>query len=87
MLWSERIQTRFIFEALVDALGNQTPVLGLTGQMSFANSLGLANQLATADFPVPQYQDIWVFLKIGCIPNYSHLISFNRDNDQQNHWV
>ena len=30
---------------------------------------------------------IWVCLKIGYIPNYSHLISFNRDNDQQNHWV
>ena len=29
--------------------------------------------------------NMWVCLKIGYIPNYSHLI--NRDNDQQNHWV
>ena len=37
------------------------------------------------DFPFLDLFFKWVCLKIGYIPN--EIAIFNRDNDQQNHWV
>ena len=57
---------------------------------------GVPNSQTTKRHPVgslPQkialvhgcFPEIWVCLKIGCIPN--EIAIFHRDKDQQNHWV
>ena len=58
-----------------------------TGNYLLPENLDIGvSRLDIAKLEVSEQQiAIWVCLKMGYIPNYSHL--YNRDNDQQNRWV